>query len=231
MQIFRRSTNALARATIFGTLAVLVVVGLLADQWQRSAWWWHEDVTQIQPVPFSHQHHVGGLGLDCRYCHTSVETSGFAGLPPTKTCMNCHSQLWTTQAMLAPIRESYRTGQSIHWVRVNDLPDYVYFDHSIHIHKGIGCASCHGQVDQQPLTMQAQSLTMEWCLDCHRAPDKFLRPRNEVFNMRYQQPSPVRPVALDGTEYTAQTALGKALISKYHVRTPPDLTSCDTCHR
>lgn len=231
MQIFHRSSNTLARASIFGVLGVLIVVGLLADQWQRSPYWTYENMARIQPVPFSHQHHVGGLGLDCRYCHTSVENSGFAGIPPTKTCMNCHSQLWTSQAMLAPIRDSYRTGRSINWVRVNDLPDYVYFDHSIHIHKGVSCETCHGQVDRQPLSMQAHSLQMEWCLDCHRAPDKFLRPRDQVFNMEYQGPSRTAPVTVDGVDYTDQLSLGKALISKYHVRTPPDLTSCDTCHR
>ncbi len=231
MQIFHRSTNTIARASIFGVLGLLVVVGLLADQWQRSPWWTMQNEARIQPVPFSHQHHVAGLGLDCRYCHTTVETSGFAGIPPTKTCMNCHSQLWTTQAMLAPIRESYRTGQSINWVRVNDLPDFVYFDHSIHIHKGVGCVTCHGQVDRMPLMLQAQSLQMEWCLDCHRSPDKYLRPRDQVFNMAYQPPSFNSPVTVGNEPFTDQIALGKRLMQDYHVRSAADITSCDTCHR
>ena len=131
-----------------------------------------------QPIPFSHAHHVGGLGIDCRYCHTSVETSSFAGIPPTKTCMNCHSQIWSTSPTLEPVRESFRTGVSIQWTRVNDLPDYVYFNHSIHVNKGIGCESCHGRVDRMPLTWQENSLQMDWCLDCHRDPGKHIRPRD-----------------------------------------------------
>ena len=123
-----------------------------------------------QPVPFSHAHHVGGLGIDCRYCHTTVETSSFANIPPTKTCMNCHSQIWSTSPTLEPVRASFRTGESIRWTRVYDLPDFVYFNHSIHVNKGVGCESCHGRVDQMPLTWQENSLQMEWCLDCHRNP-------------------------------------------------------------
>ena len=146
-------------------------------------------VRRPQPVPFSHQHHVAGLGIDCRYCHTSVETSSFAGIPPTKTCMNCHAQIWTNAALLEPVRESYKTGKSLVWTRVNDLPDFAYFNHSIHINKGVGCNTCHGPVDRMPLMYNQASLQMEWCLECHRAPEKNLRPRDQVFNMRYEQPS------------------------------------------
>ena len=142
-----------------------------------------------QPVPFSHQHHVTGLGIDCRYCHTSVETSSFAGIPPTKTCMNCHSQIWTNAQLLEPVRASYKSGESLQWTRVNQLPDFVYFNHSIHVNKGVGCNTCHGPVDQMPLMYQQESLQMEWCLGCHRAPENNLRPRDQVFNMRYQQPT------------------------------------------
>jgi hypothetical protein len=231
MQIFHRSTNALSKATIIG--AVFLVGGLLWGmiQFQRSPYMTYEKVARPQPVPFSHEHHVAGAGIDCRYCHTSVETSDFAGIPPTRTCMNCHSQIWAGAPMLEPVRESFRTGKSLVWNRVNDLPDFVYFDHSIHINKGVGCNTCHGPVDRMPLMYNYASLQMEWCLNCHRSPDKYLRPRQEVFNMRYEQPSSLKPVVLDGKLYTDQHSLGTDLIKKYNLRTVDDITSCSTCHR
>ena len=186
---------------------------------------------KAQPVPFSHQHHVTGLGIDCRYCHTSVETSSFAGIPPTKTCMNCHSQIWTNAQLLEPVRSSYKSGESLQWTRVNQLPDFVYFNHSIHINKGVGCNTCHGPVDQMPLMYQQESLQMEWCLGCHRAPEKNLRPRDQVFNMRYQQPTSANPVVVDGKSYTDQLELGTDLLKKYNVRNVKDITTCSTCHR
>jgi hypothetical protein len=230
-QIFHRSTNAIARLTIFGT--VLLVGGMFwfFAEMQRSPYYMYGGVAPAQPVPFSHAHHVGGLGIDCRYCHTSVEVSGFAGIPPTKTCMNCHAQIWTNAAMLEPVRESFRSGRSLVWTRVYDLPDYVYFDHSIHINKGVGCASCHGRMDQMPLTWANQPLTMEWCLSCHREPEKNLRPREQVFNLRYEQPSGRNPVDFDGKTYTDQISLGNALKTKYNLRSVHDITSCNTCHR
>jgi hypothetical protein len=182
-------------------------------------------------VPFSHQHHVSGLGIDCRYCHTSVETSSFAGIPPTKTCINCHSQIWTNAQLLEPVRASYRTGESLQWTRVNQLPDFVFFNHSIHVNKGVGCNTCHGPVDQMPLMYQQNSLQMEWCLECHRHPERNLRPRDQVFNMRYEQPTDVRPVVVDGQSFTTQEQLGAALREKYSVRSVGDITSCNTCHR
>src|SRR5262249_42777472 len=144
---------------------------------------------RVQSIPFSHQHHAGVLGIDCRYCHTSVEHSSFAGIPPTKICMNCHSQIWVGSEMLAPVRQSYRADTPLEWSRVYNLPGFVYFDHSIHVQKGVGCSSCHGEVDLMPFTFQAPSLLMEWCLDCHRHPEKELRPRDEVFNMGYEKPA------------------------------------------
>ena len=231
MQIFHRSTNTLSRASIYGAVFIVAGLGWTMMQVQRSPYITYAQVIKPQPVPFSHQHHVSGLGLDCRYCHTSVEVSSFAGIPPTKTCMNCHSQIWTNAQMLEPVRASYRTGQSLQWTRVNQLPDFVYFNHSIHIHKGVGCNTCHGPVDQMPLMYQYASLQMEWCLECHRAPEKQLRPRDQVFNLRYAQPTPELPVEVDGQEYTNQESLGKALISKYQVRNVKDITSCNTCHR
>jgi hypothetical protein len=230
-QIFHRSTNTLSRATIFGAVFVVAALGWIAMEVQRSPYITYAGVRKPQPVPFSHQHHVTGLGIDCRYCHTSVETSGFAGIPPTKTCMNCHSQIWTNAQLLEPVRASYKSGESLKWTRVNQLPDFVYFNHSIHIHKGVGCNTCHGPVDQMPLMYQQESLQMEWCLNCHRGPQMNLRPRDQVFNMRYQPPTDTHPVEVDGKSYTDQKSLGEALMKKYSMRSVMDITSCNTCHR
>ncbi len=230
-QIFHRSANTIARVSMFG--AVFLIAGVLwaALQMQRSPYFTYAGVARMQPVPFSHQHHYAGLGIDCRYCHTSVEVSGFAGIPPTKTCMNCHSQMWFNAPVLEPVRESFRSGRSLVWTRANALPDFVYFDHSIHINKGVGCNTCHGPVDRMPLMFNYASLQMEWCLDCHRAPEKNLRPRDQVFNMRYEQPSSEKPVVLDGKTYTDQLSLGRDLVREYNLRTVTDITSCSTCHR
>ena len=230
-QIFHRSTNSISRATIFGAIFVVCFLFWAMAQIQRSPYVTYAGVARPQPVPFSHQHHVAGLGIDCRYCHTSVEVSRFAGIPPTKTCMNCHAQIWTKAPMLDPVRDSFRTGQSLVWTRVNDLPDYVYFDHSIHIAKGVGCDTCHGPVDRMPLMYNYASLQMEWCLNCHRDPVKNLRPRDQVFNMRYEQPTPAKPVAMDGQVFSDQDSLGMYLVKKYKLRTVQDITSCNTCHR
>lgn len=231
MQIFHRSSNTISKATIF--VVLIAAGGLLwaAIQFQRSPYVTYEKVVRPQPVPFSHQHHVAGLGIDCRYCHTSVENSNFAGIPPTKTCMNCHSQIWTGAKLLEPVRESFRSGNSLVWNRVNDLPDFVYFNHSIHINKGVGCNTCHGPVDRMPLMYNHASLQMEWCLDCHRAPEKYLRPREQVFNMRYEQPSTFKPVTVDGKDYKDQLSLGTDLVHKYQLRSVTDITNCSTCHR
>ena len=231
MQIFHRSTNTISRATIYGAAFLVAALLWVVLELQRSPYITYAKVARPQPVPFSHQHHVAGLGIDCRYCHTSVENSHFAGIPPTKTCMNCHAQIWTGAALLEPVRESFRTGKSLIWTRVNDLPDFVYFDHSIHVSKGVGCNTCHGPVDRMPLMFNYASLQMEWCLDCHRAPEKNLRPRDQVFNMRYEQPSALQPVTVDGKEYTDQFSLGTDLAQKYKLRTVTDITSCSTCHR
>jgi hypothetical protein len=160
---------------------------------------------------------VAQLGIDCRYCHTSVEQSHFAGLPPTATCMNCHRQIWTNAELLAPVRESYAKGTPLRWTRVHDLPDFVYFNHSIHVAKGIGCVTCHGRVDRMPLMFQHASLQMEWCLDCHRNPARYIRPKDQVFNLAYEPP--------------ADPGLGARLVKEYRVQSPRTLTSCSTCHR
>jgi hypothetical protein len=217
-QIFRRRADTIARAFLFGSLtfpAFLLWVWLV---FVRSSYGTGAAIVRAQPLPFSHQHHVGVLGIDCRYCHTSVEHSSFAGLPPTKTCMNCHSQIWVGSDMLEPVRDSYRQDRPLHWHRVYNLPGFVYFDHSIHVQKGIGCSSCHGRIDEMPFTYQVPSLLMEWCLDCHRAPEKQLRPREEVFNMKWEMPP-------------NQVEAGRELARAYEIRDSRYLTSCSVCHR
>jgi hypothetical protein len=214
-QYFSKNANTFAKLSILGAVSLLAFVLWAGALIVRSPYETMQNVVREQPVPFSHEHHVGGLGIDCRYCHINVETSAFANIPATKICMNCHQQLWAVSPELEPVRESYRTGKSIEWTRVNDLPDYVYFNHSIHVHKGVGCATCHGRVDKMPLMWQAQPLTMEWCLDCHRHPERYVRPRDQVFNMSYAPPP-------------NQIELGKRLVSEYRIKS---LVSCSTCHR
>ena len=193
-QIFDRSSNALARASLVLTGLIVIALGVTLDQLQRSPWVTRQGQRAEQPVPFSHKHHVMGLGLQCQYCHTSVEKSSYAGIPPTKTCINCHAQIWTNAALLQPVRDSWATGESIPWIKVHDLPDYVYFSHEIHVNKGLGCASCHGRVDQMPLMYEQNTLQMEWCLDCHRNPAKNLRPTGQIYNMAWEAPAEERPV-------------------------------------
>jgi len=217
-QIFRPRSNTIAWLSLF--CAPLLAASLLwfCLIYTRSSYGTGAGVVRVQPVPFSHEHHVGVLGIDCRYCHTTVEKSSYAGLPSTEICMNCHSQIWVGSDVLAPVRQSYRTNQSLRWQRIYNLPGFVYFDHSIHVHKGVGCASCHGRIDEMPFTYQVPSLLMEWCLDCHRRPEKHLRPREEVFNMQWQPPDD-------------QLAAGRRLAAEYQLRDVQHLTSCSVCHR
>jgi hypothetical protein len=215
-QIFKPSTNSLARVSIIVALVVAAGAGgalfeLIAD----STYATRQGDAREQPIPFSHAHHVGSMGIDCRYCHTSVDNSDWAVIPPTKTCMNCHSQIWINSSTLEPVRESFRTNQSIKWTKVYDLPDYVYFNHSIHVKKGVGCETCHGRVDQMPLMYQNPSLQMRWCLDCHRNPEQHLRPRDKITTMGYEPSEP-------------QEQLGARLVKEYHVQ---KLDTCWTCHR
>jgi hypothetical protein len=188
-QIFHPSMNTIARLSIFGGVFLLIGLGLAVNYLVRSPLMTQVGVAQAQPVPFSHLHHVRQLGIECRYCHTSVEDSSFAGIPPTETCMTCHSQVWTEAALLEPVRASFRTGEPLHWNRVNNVSDFVYFNHSIHVNKGIGCETCHGNVDRMPLTWKSKTLFMEWCLECHRQPENFIRPAGEVFTMGYELPA------------------------------------------
>jgi hypothetical protein len=227
-QVFHRSFNTISKVSIFGAAFFLGAVGWMLGVVYRSSYVTDADLAYVQPVPFSHQHHAGQLGIDCRYCHTSVEESAFAGLPPTKTCMNCHQQIWVGSEMLAPVRDSYRSGQSIAWQRVHNLPQFAYFNHSIHVQKGIGCVSCHGRVDEMPLTWQVNSLLMEWCVDCHRKPEEHLRPREAVFDMTWMARDVINPVTHEAYD---QISLGQQLLKEYRIPSPEKLTSCSTCHR
>jgi len=214
-QFFPPVANSIARLSILGVVLALAFALWAGAMIVRSPYETRQSEPREQPVPFSHEHHAGGLGIDCRYCHTTVETSSFANIPATKICMNCHSQMWAASPTLDPVRQSYLTGRSIAWTRVHDLPGFVYFNHSIHVHKGIGCSTCHGRVDRMPLTWQAESLRMQWCLDCHRNPERYVRPVDKIFDMDYQPPPD-------------QLALGKRLVLEYDIH---NLTSCSTCHR
>src|ERR671916_1662825 len=185
-QIFHRSTNTLAKLSIFGGLFILAFVAWAVAEINRSSWNPGAFIEREQPVQFSHKHHSGDDGIDCRYCHTTVETSASAGMPSTQVCMNCHSQIWADSPYLEPVRESYRTGKPIEWTRVHDLPDYVYFNHSIHVNKGVGCSTCHGNVSEMPLMYQASSLQMEWCLTCHRNPESYVREQQDIFKMDWE---------------------------------------------
>src|SRR5213083_578895 len=185
-QIFHRSANTISRLSIFGAVFVVAALLGLFDEINRSPWVTQAHVAREQPIQFSHERHVAGNGIDCRYCHTSVEDSAVAGIPPTKTCMNCHSQVFSTSPFLEPVRDSFRNNTSIRWTRVHDLPDFAYFNHSIHVNKGVGCSTCHGRIDQMPVVSQANSLQMEWCLECHRRPENFVRPKEKIFDMEWR---------------------------------------------
>ena len=214
-QIFHRSSNTLARVSLFA--AIVAVGGILfaADQIWRSPYFTQVGVPRPQPVPFSHAHHVGGIGIDCRYCHTSVEQSDFAGIPPTQTCMNCHARIWSDSPTLEPVRESFRTDTSIVWNRVHDVAEFVYFPHRVHIAKGVACVTCHGRIDKMALTWKTQSMRMEWCLGCHRNPEQYVVPKEHVFDMDWTPPDD-------------RVALGRRLVKEYNIRTRTD---CSTCHR
>lgn len=216
-QVFHPSTNTISKVSIVGAALAVVVLSSLVFGFNLT--YGNRMFVPIeQPVQFSHKHHVKDDGLDCRYCHTSVDKSAFAGLPPTETCMTCHSQIWSDSPLLEPVRESWRTGRPIQWVRVHDLPDFAYFNHSIHVNKGVACATCHGQVDEMPITYKVNTLTMSWCVNCHRHPEKFLRPKEQVYRMNYVAPKD-------------QDALGMRLIKDYQIMPSQQLTNCSICHR
>jgi hypothetical protein len=217
-QVFPKAANPWSRASLVGLLFLALGAGWLVLLIQRSDYVTAANQFVEQPVQFSHQHHVGGIGIDCRYCHTAVEVSASAGIPPTKTCINCHSQIWATSPYLEPVRASFRDEQPLRWIRVHDLPDFVYFNHSIHVNKGVGCETCHGRVDRMPLMVQQASLQMEWCLTCHRDPAAFVRPREAVFQMGYQPEG-------------SQREVGERLVREYKIADARHMTSCSVCHR
>jgi hypothetical protein len=220
-QVFHRSFNAISKVSL-----VALVIGATGLALAMYVIGWSPYVTQkqiawLQPVEFSHEHHAGQLGIDCRYCHTSVENSSFAGIPPTKTCMNCHQEIWVGSFALEPVRASYRTDRSIAWERVHNLPQFVYFDHSIHVKKGVGCSECHGRVDRMPLTFQDQSLLMAWCLGCHRNPEPHLRPRDQIVAMDWRRAAESVEESKNPHEY----------LTEYNILDRSQLESCSTCHR
>ncbi|MFL5318715.1 MAG: cytochrome c3 family protein [Myxococcaceae bacterium] len=254
MALFPRWSNTVARITGAATLgAPAILLGLL---WVfiRTPWVTNQNVQVEQPVQFDHRHHVRDEGIDCRYCHTTVESSATAGMPSTQICMSCHEQIWNKSAYLAPVRQAYFEDRPIQWQRVHNLPDFVYFNHSIHVNKGVGCASCHGRVDEMPVMEQAAPLTMGWCLSCHRNPEPNLRPKEFITSMTWKpsdmvKDQPSQGEGPNGTGHGAQgevenqgralnalnvvaaadtAELGKALASQYHVHSR---TSCSTCHR
>ena len=223
-QIFHPSINLIAKVLVLVTVLGLILAGAVLYLFVRSPYMRVDNVARAQPVAFSHDHHVGDLGLDCRYCHVNVERSGFAGVPSTDICMGCHSQVWADSAAIAPIKESEETQQAIAWNRLNSLPDYVYFDHSIHVNKGVGCEECHGRIDTMGLTRREENLSMEWCLNCHRNRDEVLRPKDQIFAMGYEPPA----------DKAAHQALQSELVQQYHINMDAEafnLDDCSICHR
>ena len=217
-QLFAPGADAIFRLVLLSAAGLLVAAILVLTGFAHSQYAGAVGIAPVQPVPFSHKHHVGELGLDCRNCHESVETQATAGLPPTHTCMTCHSQIWTDSNMLAPVRQSLANNKPLQWTRVNRLPDYVYFNHSIHITKGIGCSSCHGAVNNMQLTYAERTFKMSFCLSCHREPQKFVRPAAQIWNMEWSPPP-------------NQASLGAALVRQHHIIDAQRLTDCSICHR
>jgi len=230
-QLFNRSMNPISKILVLGLPIMFAGTCVGLATFYRSGYATGMNEVVKQPVPFSHKHHVGELGIDCRYCHNSVETSGYAGIPPTKICMNCHQQIWTGAELLEPVRESFRLDKPIVWTKVHNLPQYTYFNHSIHVAKGVGCVECHDRVDEMPLMFQSKTLLMEWCLKCHRDPESRLRPLGEVMHMTWKpadktiNPKTGEPYPTDPGE------LAKLLYNEHKIRDALTLTSCSICHR
>jgi hypothetical protein len=214
--LFPKSVNKLPLQIII-YLCVLVSIVTAGATYYMTPKYTRVGYAPIQPVPYSHALHAGQLGLDCRYCHSNVERSGFANLPTAQTCMNCHDQIKTTSPLLAVVRQSYQTGQPVPWVQIHQVPDFVYFNHAIHINRGVSCVECHGQINQMDVVAEAKPLSMGFCLDCHRDPAAHLRPRDQVTNLDWKAPSP-----------EAQLELGKKFVHDWNVNPPQ---SCSGCHR
>lgn len=217
--LFPRWSNKVVPFTIFFVLGPLSTVAIAAIYYYFPNKHLEVGYQPVQPIPYSHKLHAGDLGMDCRYCHYSVERSAFAAVPPTEVCMNCHTKVKTESVKTLPLRESFATDKPIQWVRVHNLPDYVYFDHSAHLASGVGCSSCHGRVDQMVEVRQAEPLSMGWCLDCHRDPGPALREASEITQMDWK--SPGRPAkGADG--YLHNKTNGRVV-------NPP--VFCSGCHR
>jgi hypothetical protein len=236
MQIFHHSTNTIAKVSIFGGLFLVAASLWVLAEINRSSYNTGQFIEVQQPVQFSHKHHVGDDGIDCRYCHTSVDKASFAGIPPTETCMTCHSQIWTDSPNLAPVRESFRTGQPLHWLRIHDLPDFVYFNHSIHVRKGIGCASCHGKIDEMPLTWKENTLSMAWCVNCHRNPEKNIRPQDYIYDLNWTPAADQKAQVIEEASKPTWVPPGKPVRQvragndTYHILSEFQMTNCSTCH-
>lgn len=213
-QVFKPSTNTYARLSLVAVALIAGGAGHFLYAFNTLPYVTRQGEAVEQPVQFSHKHHNGELGIDCRYCHTQVEETAFAGIPATQICMNCHAQIWKDAPILEPVRASYRTGESLEWTRVHDLADFAYFNHAAHLAKGVGCASCHGDMTQMNLTYSVAPLSMGWCLDCHRNPASAVRPKDKLFDVAWKADD--------------QLALGAKLVEEYHVE---PRTDCSTCHR
>jgi hypothetical protein len=217
-QVFHPSMNVVSRASIAAVAIAVPILGILG--WGISQSYGNEMHTpREQPIPFSHKHHVGDDGIDCRYCHSTVDKGASAGMPSTYTCMTCHSQIWSESPELEKLREAFRLGQAIKWQRVHDLPDFAYFNHSIHVKKGVSCVSCHGRVDEMPLVWKEKTMNMAFCIDCHKDPKPHLRPREFVTDLAW------KPKPEDAAK------MGGELFDKYHVMGRQQMTNCSTCHR
>jgi hypothetical protein len=217
-QLFQPRSNALFRFMILVVIIGAFGAVALAETISRSHYVTGKEMVAPQPVPFSHQHHAGELGINCLFCHISVTKSTVAGMPSTETCMHCHSRIWTHAPMLSPVRDSFLRDIPLRWRRVFSLPEYVYFDHSIHIAKGIGCSSCHGTMDRMQMTREAHVFTMKFCLSCHENPQKQVRPKNQILDMHWRPPAD-------------QAKIGRKLVALYHINMTGRLTDCSTCHR
>ncbi len=227
-QVFPKSMNVVARLSILSLPFLVAGAAAGGTAFYRSDYTTGTREVVEQPVPFSHKHHVAQLGIGCQYCHTSVEVSSSSGFPPTKTCMNCHQQMWQSADLLEPVRASYANNTPITWVKIHNVPHYTYFNHSIHVNKGVGCASCHGNIDEMNLVYQSKTLLMEWCLNCHRAPEEYLRPKEEIYNIRWKASDRTNP---DTGEPYDQITLGNKLKEEYQVRQASVITNCSICHR
>jgi hypothetical protein len=216
--LFTRRANRIARRSVAAALFVIVAVPLALMVYVRSSFATGEHRDIAQPVAFDHRIHAKDLRIDCRFCHSGADRGAVAGLPPTVACMGCHSKVWRESEQFAPVRASLATHRPIQWRRVNALPDFVFFDHSIHLAKGVGCATCHGHVAEMARVSQATPLSMRWCVECHRDPGPNLRPREMVASTSWTPP----------TGKVAADSLSADLTLRYHVR---QLTSCSTCHR